>query len=214
MTTLDRTAAFGGTVALPTASPPPVVQSRRGALRGGSRPSRLAGAALVASLALVLVAACSAPAASSPASPPASPTVTAVVSMPPIATSSAPASPTASAGASTSPPTQTDTSWGRIWDALPPAFPVYPGAEPAAAASGPASAVLTTTATVSAVVTWSLAALQGAGFQASAGPALEDGSRTIDATGQAAGCKAQVQVAPQGSQTMLTVLYGAACPFS
>jgi hypothetical protein len=41
---------------------------------------------------------------------------------------------------------------------------------------------------------------------------LEDGSVTLDMTGNTADCKLRVTGKPNGSLTTMTVLYGAACP--
>ena len=58
------------------------------------------------------------------------------------------------------------------------------------------------------------AALAAAGFDpvATSGP-MEDGSYEVDASGPA-GCAARVTVARLGTDTVITILYGAACPFA
>jgi hypothetical protein len=45
-----------------------------------------------------------------------------------------------------------------------------------------------------------------------AGP-LEDGSYVIDSTGDPEGCQVQTRLAPHGEATLVSVLFGAACPF-
>ena len=122
----------------------------------------------------------------------------------------------ASAVASTAPQAgQTDTEWGRIWDSLPPGFPTYPGSTPADdAATGPASATLAVDGDAAkAIANWMEAQLQGEAYtaQSLSGP-LEDGSYVLDSVGAAAGCQVQVTAAPRGSLTIVTVMYGAACP--
>ena len=55
--------------------------------------------------------------------------------------------------------------------------------------------------------------LPGAGFETEGRPApLESGAYVVEATGPTAGCKIQVTVEPKGGVTLLTILYGAACP--
>ena len=112
---------------------------------------------------------------------------------------------------------QTDTDWGRIWDTLPAGFPPVAGSTPSdEAAAGPASANLVVEGNAAKAIATSMqAALEGAGFRTAglSGP-LEDGGYVLDMTGPAAGCKIQVRVAPTGGLTTVTILYGAACPFS
>jgi hypothetical protein len=109
---------------------------------------------------------------------------------------------------------QTDTDWGRIWDSLPAGFPAFAGSTASEeAATGPASATLVADGNVAkAAATYFASALGGAGYTVDGATSpLEDGSYVLDATG-ASGCKVQVTVAPTGGQTMIRVLYGAACP--
>jgi hypothetical protein len=110
---------------------------------------------------------------------------------------------------------QTDTDWGRIWDAIPVGFPVYAGSTPSdEVATGPASATLVADGDVAAAVaTWMAERLVSTGAAArtdTSGP-MEDGSYVVAATGDAA-CQIQVTVAPLGSLTTITILYGASCP--
>jgi hypothetical protein len=111
------------------------------------------------------------------------------------------------------PPGQTDTEWGRIWDALPPSFPRFPGAEPTETGEGPASATLAVAAEPAVAANWYATALARAGYgvEGAAGP-FENGGYVVDATG-ARGCHVQVSIAPVGSTTVATVMFGAACPF-
>jgi hypothetical protein len=57
-------------------------------------------------------------------------------------------------------------------------------------------------------------AMTGAGFTFDAmnGPS-EDGGYTLEAVGQIPACRAQVRAAPLGDRTVMTILYGASCPF-
>jgi hypothetical protein len=41
---------------------------------------------------------------------------------------------------------------------------------------------------------------------------MEDGSRQLESTGSGA-CRIRTTVAPHGTTALVTVLYGAACPF-
>ena len=126
----------------------------------------------------------------------------------------------ASSAASTAPSTaaeagQTDTEWGRIWDTLPSGFPPIPGARPSEeAATGPASATFVIAGDVSRQVATALVTqLAGEGFPTGGpGEPLESGAYVLEATGPTAGCKLQVTVEPIGGETLVTILYGAACP--
>jgi hypothetical protein len=161
--------------------------------------TRRPGSLLILPLAVVLVtcgpAASSgtAPAAGSAIPPPSSPT---------IGPSSAPAT------------DQTDTGWGRIWDSIPAGFPVVPGAEPAEDATGePVSARFAVEGgDPLAVATWLQDALEQATFSTLGlnGPG-EDGGYVIDSAGEG-DCRIQTSVAPLGTTTFISVLYGADCP--
>jgi len=130
-------------------------------------------------------------------------------------TAASPAASTAAQPSSEAGDGQTDTPWGRIWDTLPGRFPAIPGARPSEeAASGPASATLVIDGDVARLVAAALVTqLAGAGFPtAGLGAPLEDGSYTLDATGSTPGCKVQLTIKPMGGETVVTILYGAACP--
>jgi len=110
---------------------------------------------------------------------------------------------------------QTDTEWGRIWETLPSSFPSIPGARPSEeAATGPASATMVVAGNVARLVAAALVTqLATAGFPtAGLGTPLEDGSYTLDATGATPGCKVELTIKPMGDQTIVSILYGAACP--
>ena len=112
-------------------------------------------------------------------------------------------------------PGHTDTAWGRIWDALPITFPTWPGARPTETGEGPASAILDAgAAEPAAVASFYESALGAAGFStvSMSGP-REDGSREIEATAGEAGCHARITVTPLGGTTIITILFGADCPF-
>ena len=114
------------------------------------------------------------------------------------------------------PVTQTDTAWGRIWDALPAGFPVYPGAVESEEAGGgdPVSGTFSVGgADPAEVATAMQGQLELATFstEALSGP-LEDGSFVIDSVGDA-DCRIETTVKPAGGLALITVRYGAACPF-
>jgi len=121
----------------------------------------------------------------------------------------------ASAAPSASTVTQSDTAWGRIWDTLPTTFPSIPGATVSEeAATGAASAVLTVNGqSPKDVAALMQRLLSGSGYSTIGltGP-LENGGYLVDMAGRPQGCKVQVTVAPTGSVTTVTVLYGATCP--
>ena len=174
----------------------------------GSRPARRLQALVLVLVALV-AAGCVASATATPAVTP-----TSTPGATPTTTATAPASepgPTATPAPSVA---QTDTEWGRIWDAVPPSFPVYTGAKPTETGSGPASAEYDVDGTPAAVTDFYRGALEAAGFATEGvdGP-LEDGSLVISSTGEPGGCRVRTTVAPLGGTTVVTILFGAECPF-
>ena len=155
-------------------------------------------AALLATLvpALLALAAC----APSGSSPPAS-----ASSLPPETQAASPAP---------SRPSQTDTAWGRIWDAVPPAFPVIRGAVPATdTGDGATSALLALQAPDPMVIAaFYRDALRAMGMIVMMDGPLEDGSVTVSGA-DGNDCAVQVGVRPAGSTNLISVLYGAGCPF-
>ena len=109
--------------------------------------------------------------------------------------------------------TQTDTEWGRIWDAIPRSFPVYPGAAATTEIGAPASAQFVVPADVATATTWTKSALDATGLRTTVSGPLEDGSVTLDSVGPN-GCAAETTIARTGGVTLLTILYGAKCPFA
>jgi hypothetical protein len=109
--------------------------------------------------------------------------------------------------------TQTDTEWGRIWDAIPDAFPVYPGATATTEIGAPVSAEFVVPADVATATAWTKPALDATGLRTTVSGPLEDGSVTLDSVGPN-GCAAKTTIARTGGVTLLTVLYGAKCPYA
>ena len=111
-------------------------------------------------------------------------------------------------------PSQTVTAWGRIWDAVPSTFPVIQGAVPATdTGEGAASALLALQAPDAMVIAgFYRDALQAMGMTVSMDGPLEDGSVTVSGA-DGNNCAVQVSVKPAGSTNLISVLYGAGCPF-
>jgi hypothetical protein len=108
-------------------------------------------------------------------------------------------------------------AWGAAWDALPPGFPVPAGAKPADPgdpADGPVSGAFVVDGTPAGVATVIQTGLTAAGYRTESlsGP-FEDGSLVIDSVGRSPGCRVQTRVRPLGGTTMITVLFGASCPW-
>ncbi len=181
------------------------------------RPSRRMAALAIAAI-LVLVAACG-QAVPTVKPPPATGTQSTSSTTSPTDPSPGPTAPTPiptepGTTPAATPPGQTDTAWGRIWDDLPPGFPAWPGSHPTQTGGGPASAILDAGTTQPAeLATFFQSGLELAGYStvARSGP-LEDGSWELDSSGDA-GCAIRISMAPLGGSTIITILYGAACPF-
>lgn len=178
---------------------------------GPARPSRLSrsltGTALVAALALSACAASvtPSPSAGAPSDSPAPASPTPALTPVPTDPGTSPL-PT--------PPGQTNTDWGRIWDSLPAGFPVYPAAHPTETGVGPATAILDAgSAPAAEVASFYQTAMTGIGLDivSKDGP-REDGSYDLLA-GDGASCAVEITAAPQGTSTIVTILYGAGCAF-
>jgi hypothetical protein len=110
-------------------------------------------------------------------------------------------------------PSQTDTAWGRIWDSLPPSFPMPLGSQPATDTGEVSSGQLLVPSTREAVVDFYRDAFRDAQFTVGTDGPLEDGSVIVTAS-NGSQCRIQVSVRAAGTQSMVTVLYGAGCPFA
>jgi hypothetical protein len=120
--------------------------------------------------------------------------------------------PSGSAGASVS-QTETTTAVDRIWDSLPPSFPKLLGQEPAETGVGPISGSFAANMDARTASKLIATLLEGQGWTVDVGSPLEDGTIVLEATGPAAGCKAEVRFTPQSGTVTMAVLYGTACPF-
>jgi hypothetical protein len=169
--------------------------------------------AVLAALASALLAFAVIGCGGSPSAAPSSATPT-----PPAAS---PANPTDVPGGPTPPPGPGpgtfETAWGEAWDALPPGFPVPADARPAEPGDptlGPVSATFTIGQPPEQVAGEVQAALATAGYstEALSGP-YEDGSLVVDSVGLEAACRVQTTIRPLSGVVMMTVLYGAACPW-
>jgi len=159
-------------------------------------PRLVIGLSVVAAIALAACSSAGSSASATPSSPAAVATATA-------------------AAGSQGTASQSDTDWGRIWDSLPSGFPTIAGSTPSEeAATGPASATFTVNGNAAKTIATTLQTqLMAAGYTTVAlGGPLEDGTYTLDMSGQPAGCILQVKAAPLGSVTTVTILYGATCP--
>jgi hypothetical protein len=161
---------------------------------------RAGSIALLAIFVITAAAACAPTATSSPATP--------------TGGQPTPAATTTGTTAAASLPTQTDTDWGRIWDALPPSFPAPPDSQPATdTGEGPSSAQVSVAGQREAIVQFYLDALAAAGYTVNRDGPLEDGSVTINGS-RTGGCEIRLSVRPVDGGAIVTVLYGAACPFA
>jgi hypothetical protein len=124
-----------------------------------------------------------------------------------------PGGPTQSPVEPTGTPTQTDTAWGRIWDAVPASFRRVEASTPADSITGPVSAAFVVEAQATDVSETMKRLLDGEGYRTDQSGPLEDGSLVLDSTGTSAGCRVQTTLAPQSGTTLMTILFGAGCPF-
>ena len=124
-----------------------------------------------------------------------------------------PGRPASQPAASVRPPTTTETEFGTIYDSLPPSFPKLPGQEPAPTGAGPTSGSFAANMSVTDARKLIEVSLIAQGWRVAVGSPLEDGSVVLEATG-AGGCKTEVRFAPLSGTVIMSVLYGASCPFS
>jgi hypothetical protein len=115
---------------------------------------------------------------------------------------------------SIAPPTTTDTEFGKIYDALPPSFPKLLGQEPAETGAGPTSGSFAANMSVGDARRIIEVSLIAQGWTVEVGSPLEDGTVVLEATAANAGCKTEVRFTPRSGTVIMSVLYGASCPFS
>jgi hypothetical protein len=116
--------------------------------------------------------------------------------------------------ASVAPPTTTETEFGRIFDWLPPSFPTLPGQEPAATSAGPTSGSFAVNLSVADARKIIEVSLVSVGWRVAVGSPLEDGTVVLEASHAPAGCKTEVRFTPLSGSVIMSVLYGASCPFT
>jgi len=126
---------------------------------------------------------------------------------------SVPGGPSSAPAASIVLPSTTETEFGRIRDALPPSFPRLPGQEPVDPGSGPTSGTFVVNMDAAAASAALAAALVALDWTVDVGSPLEDGSVVLEATHAPAGCKTEVRFTPLSGTVVMSVLYGASCPF-
>jgi hypothetical protein len=123
------------------------------------------------------------------------------------------------AGATPTPtavPTSQAEGFGTIWDALPRSWPRLPGQSQSEVGTD-ASEGLVVKGDTAALARRLRDALEQQGWTVDVGTPLEDGSIVLEATGAAAGCKAEARFsAPEPGDDIVSLLvyYGASCPFS
>ena len=110
-------------------------------------------------------------------------------------------------------PTTTDTEFGTIFDALPPSFPKLPGQAPAETGAGATSGSFAVNLSAAEASASLASALAEAGWGIDVGSPLEDGSVVLHATRAPAGCKLEARFTPLSGTVIMSVLYGASCPF-
>ena len=108
-----------------------------------------------------------------------------------------------------------DTAFGPIWNELPDSFPVPTGAAEADAPQGPVSGAWTVpVADMSApdLVGFYRNAIDELGWSPIVDGPLEDGSYTVYSS-DGYGCETLTTILPRGDESLITVLFGAGCPF-
>jgi hypothetical protein len=118
-------------------------------------------------------------------------------------------------GATVGPPTTTTVvGFGKIDDSLPASFPKLAGQEPADTGAGATSGMFVVNGTPAVLSTALKTALGAQGWSVDVGSPLEDWTVVLEATHAPAGCKTEVRFTPVSGTVMMSVLYGASCPFS
>lgn len=162
---------------------------------------------------LLPIACSTSPVSTSPAT--AVPTVPPVSSPGPQPTAAPVVTPEPTIEAIPTSPGQSQTAWGPIWNTVPDSFPVPIDAAEADPPQGPVSGAWSVPkADVSpvALAGFYRDALIENGWLANVDGPLEDGSYTI-ASIAAGNCKTLTTITPRGSESLVTVLFGASCIF-
>jgi hypothetical protein len=96
---------------------------------------------------------------------------------------------------------------------VPASFPRVEASTAADSIAGPVSAAFVVEAQAADVTETMKRLLDGEGYRTDQSGPLEDGSFILDSTGATAGCRVQTTLAPKSGTTLMTVLFGASCPF-
>jgi hypothetical protein len=172
------------------------------------RPAVSPSALFLVTLAILAVA--RGPAA--PATPSPQPSASAPATSPSPALTAVPGGASPVVGASVGPPTTTETECGLIYDSLPSSFPKLAGQSESEIGSA-TSGTFVVNGDATALARTLDEALTSQGWSVDVGSPLEDGTVVLEATGAQAGCKTEVRFTPVSGTVMMSVLYGASCPF-
>jgi hypothetical protein len=107
---------------------------------------------------------------------------------------------------------QTNTESGPIWDGLPPSFPRLPGAT-ATDLPGAISGAFAIPGEPGPAAEALRSALVGQGLRAEVGTPLEDGTIVVDAGDATAACRIEARLTPRSDTVVMSVRYGASCPY-
>ncbi len=112
-------------------------------------------------------------------------------------------------------PGQSESEFGLIWDDIPDSFPVPADAAIADPLHGPVSGAWTVpvaTASAPTLAGFYRDALDEIGWGTGIDGPLEDGSYTVWSS-DGYGCETFTTILPRGDESLVTVLFGAGCPF-
>jgi len=108
---------------------------------------------------------------------------------------------------------QTSTELGRIWDQLPPSFPRLPGATPTDLPEAVSGAFAIPASEPEAAAEALRVALTNQGYRVEVGTPLEDRTVVVTAGDTSGTCRIEARLTPRSGTVIMSVLYGAACPY-
>jgi hypothetical protein len=155
---------------------------------------------------IAIVSACGSP---NPTAPTPSASQVANPSLAPVAGGPSTAATAATAAGSIG---QTNPEFGPIWDGLPPSFPRLPGAT-ATDLPGAISGAFAIPGEPGPAAEALRSALVGQGLRAEVGTPLEDGTIVVDAGDATAACRIEARLTPRSGTVVMSVRYGASCPY-